>query len=75
MSEKIHKEQETFNKLLPGLLKDGGHQNQWVVFKDGKVQGYYPSAFEAYDAGCKQFGVQGGFVIDYVAVHYPIQIY
>ena len=74
MYEIVRKEQEAFNKLLPELMKDETHLNEWVVFK-GEVRGYYKYAIEAYKAGLKEFGVDGGFVIDYIGVHRPICIY
>ena len=72
--KQVRKEQNTFNKLLPGLLKTR-HKNKWVVFKNGKVVSYHNTANKAYNVGLKRFGVSGAFVIDQVVVHVPLSIY
>ena len=39
------------------------YQGQYVLVKDKKVQGAYPSYKDAFDAGVKKFGPQGGFLV------------
>ena len=39
------------------------YPSQWVLVKNLQVQGAFPSYKDAFDAGVKQFGVQGEFLV------------
>ncbi|MBI5488593.1 MAG: hypothetical protein HY905_14765 [Deltaproteobacteria bacterium] len=67
--EKVKQEMEAFRAALPGLLLD--HGDQWVVFIDGKVVGFYVDEESAYTAAMRAFGPRAGFVVAQVAREKP----
>ena len=61
---KVLDETRRFRAALPSLLDR--HAGQWVVFKDGVVASVHASMDDAYRAGLRAFGPQGGHVVDRV---------
>ncbi len=61
LREKILAESRAFRAAVPSLTSQFG--GKWVVFRDGKVQSAHDDEESAFQAGIKQFGVEGGHVV------------
>lgn len=59
--ERIRREQEAFDRLLPELLEE--HRGRFAVVHDGEVAGFYPSYAEAYEAALERFGCEAVFLV------------
>lgn len=57
----VREEMKRFLQALPNLLASS--RGRWVVFKDGKVHSEHDTEDDAYLAGRRAFGPQGGHVI------------
>lgn len=60
----LEQEQTAFDAALDELMKE--HHGQFVVFKNGKVVGFYPDYETAYNAGLAQFGLDRPFLVSEV---------
>ena len=67
--QQVLEETKRFWAVLPELLEK--IPGRWVVFKDGVVVGDYATGSEAYRAGLKQFGRDGGHIIAPVEPNVP----
>ncbi len=61
VKQKIRDEFHRFRQVLGSLLET--HRGQWVVFLDGRVQGFYDDENAAYASAVERFGIDGGFVV------------
>lgn len=59
--DKIRREQEVFDRLLPGLLEE--HRGRFAVVNDGELVGFYGSYQEAYEAALQRFGCEAVFLV------------
>jgi hypothetical protein len=65
----LQAEQEAFDKALDALMEE--HAGQFVVFKDRKVVGFFPTYLDAYRAGVERFGADAVFLLSEVRVKAP----
>lgn len=59
--QRVLAEAERFRAKLPQLLPH--YAEQWVVFRDDEVISTHATEEEAYVAGLKRFGLDGGHVV------------
>lgn len=65
----LMEERQLFEALRDTLLRDG-KEGQYVLFKGGKVEGYFSSEQEAYEVGLDRYGLTP-FLVDLVTRHSP----
>lgn len=61
VKQKIRDEFRQFREMLGSLLET--HRGQWVVFLDGRVQGFFDGENAAYASAVERFGSDAGFVV------------
>lgn len=69
-ADALHREQDAFDSQLPQMLPH--HSGEYVVFKDGKPAGFFPTYQDAYEAALDSYGLDGTFLVSEVAER-PIQ--
>jgi hypothetical protein len=52
----LEQELETFRRELPELLKE--HEGEVVLIHEDKVDSFWKTEKEAYEAGCDRFGLK-----------------
>jgi hypothetical protein len=60
----LQAEQHAFNEHLEGMLAE--HPNEFVVFHDGKVAGFFKTYDEAYGFALDSYGLDAVFLISQV---------
>jgi hypothetical protein len=63
-AERVKVETERFRAALPELFKK--YPGKWVVFHEGKLISVHDTPDQAFEAGLKAFGREGGQVIGQV---------
>ena len=61
----LMEERQLFNALIDELLASG-KEGQYVLFKGGKVEGFFDTEREAYEVGLDRYGMTP-FLVDLVA--------
>lgn len=72
MSDELQAELETYNKLLPELLKDEG---KFALIHDGDLQGIYETYDDALQVGYDQFGVDSVFLVKKILASEQVQYF
>jgi hypothetical protein len=67
--EDLQQEQDAFDAALPKLLRE--HRGEFVVFKDRKPVGFYPSYDDAYAMALDRYGHEAVFLISEVVQRIP----
>lgn len=62
----LEREQKAFNSQLDELMNE--HAGQFVVFKDERPAGFYPTFNDAYVDALRRFGYGGGFLLSEVKI-------
>jgi len=65
----LEAEQLAFDSKLDELMVE--HAGQFVIFKDGKAAGFYPTFADAHKAALEQFGLEGNFLVSEVKKRGP----
>ena len=60
----VQEERQAFEEAVDELVA-AGQEGKYVLFKDGRVQGFFSSEREAREAGLDRFGL-GSFLVDLV---------
>ena len=68
---KVSQQAKKFREELPTLLLE--HGDEWALYLDGVIE-FFDSMSDAYSAGLKRFGIEGGFVVAQVKAQQEIYV-
>jgi hypothetical protein len=69
----LDQELETFRRELPGLLAD--HAGEFALIQGDKVDSFWKTEDEAYEAGCDRFGLLPFLVKKVQEKEEPVVVY